>query len=281
MTMRRYRVVHRTQFAYDAPIRLSHNEARMTPVTEPGQTTLENRLRVKPMTWSHVYRDHWGTHVTALESLSAHSSLELEAVSTVEKFDLPAPGESLGWTALEDEAVRDRSWEWLMSTDRTHAGEGIVALAEQARGDATPREAAFRLAELARSQLTYRRGVTGVHSDCEQAWAERAGVCQDFAHVTIAALRHLGIPARYVSGYLVPQRGSEVGQTSVGESHAWVEFHDGDWLAIDPTNGTIVGLDHIVVARGRDYDDVPPFKGIYAGAGKSSLAVAVEVTRLA
>ena len=94
-------------------------------------------------------------------------------------------------------------------------------------------------------------------------------------------MRTLGIPARYVSGYLCPQRDSEVGESSAGESHAWLEFWDGDWVPADPTNGVPVGQEHVVVARGRDYEDVPPLKGVYSGRGVATLSVEVRFTRLA
>ena len=280
MSMRRYRIVHTTSLRYDAPVRASHNELRMTPVTEPGQTTLENRLRVRPMTWSHVYRDHWGTHVTAMESLLAHDRLEIEAISTVERSD-PAPaGESLGWAALTDEAVLDRSYEWLMLTPRTRPGHGVEELADSVRGLPTPRAAAYQLCERVFAEMTYQPGVTGVHSNGEEAWRERSGVCQDFAHITLGVLRLLGVPARYVSGYLAPTRDPQVGESSAGESHAWVEFWDGQWLPADPTNLTPVGADHVVVARGRDYHDVSPFKGVYSGTGVAALEVSVRFTRM-
>ena len=166
---------------------------------------------------------------------------------------------------MRDPAVQDRSYEWLMLSARTRPGSGIAELADAVRGLPTPRAAAEELCGLVRTQMQYRPGTTGVQSRGEDAWAERSGVCQDFAHITVGALRSLGVPARYVSGYLVPKRDSAVGETSKGESHAWVEFWDDGWIACDPTNGTEVGTDHVVVARGRDYEDVPPFKGIYSG----------------
>ncbi len=279
--MRRYRIVHTTAMTYDHPVRASHNEARMTPLNEAGQTTLDNRIRIRPLTWSHLYRDHWGTHVTALECLAEHGSLDIEAISTVEKAPVPEPVESLGWGALDDAGLRDRSYEWLMQSKRTRPGDGVESLAESVRGLASPRDAAFRLSELVNEHMTYQPGVTGVHSRGEDAWADRQGVCQDFAHITVGALRTLGIPARYVSGYLSPERDAEVGQSSSGESHAWVEFWDGAWLAADPTNATPVGQEHVTVARGRDYEDVPPLKGVYSGTGVSSLLVEVKFTRLA
>jgi len=280
VTVRRYRIIHRTSFTYDVSVRASHNELRMTPLTEPGQTTLESRLRIRPMTWSHVYRDHWGTHVTSMESLLDHDRLEVEAISTVERADALPPADSPGWESLSDEAVADHNYEWLMMTPRTLPGDGMAELASSVRSLPTPREAAYALCDRINEVMTYQHGITGVHSSGEEAWRERTGVCQDFAHITLGALRTLGVPARYVSGYLAPKRDSSVGETSIGESHAWVEFWDGEWLPADPTNLTPVGLDHVVVARGRDYEDVPPFKGVYSGAGIAQLDVSVKFIRL-
>jgi transglutaminase-like putative cysteine protease len=100
------------------------------------------------------------------------------------------------------------------------------------------------------------------------------------AHVAIGALRSAGVPARYVSGYLHPKRRPEVGDTVVGESHAWIEWWDGDWVGFDPTNDVEPGDRHIVVARGRDYSDVSPLKGIFSGGSTSSMSVDVRVTRV-
>ena len=279
--MRRYRIAHTTSFVFDAPVYASHNELRMTPVNEAGQTTLENRIRIRPLTWSNVYRDHWGTHVTVMESLSEHNRLEVEAVSTVEMTPLDVEENSSGWDGVHHPATADRSFEWLMLSERTRPGEGVRDLAASVRSKGTPREAAEALAEAVRAHLNYERGVTGVHSSGEEAWSEGVGVCQDFAHVTLGALRTLGIPGRYVSGYLVPQTDLAVGDSAEGESHAWVEYWDGAWLSIDPTNGTDVVTEHVVVARGRDYEDVPPFKGVYSGSGVAELDVSVKFTRLA
>ncbi len=278
--IRRHRIIHKTSIGYDRRATASYNELRMTPATEPGQTTLENRLRVRPMTWSHVYRDYWGAHVTAMEAIGDHSSLEVEATSTVERSDsvpLPTGGT---WNDLTDPRLLDLQNEYVTNTERTDPGDEIVELAQEARGPRSPRDTAYRVVEVVRERMTYETGVTHVHSGAQQAWAEGRGVCQDFAHVTIGALRSLGMPARYVSGYLAPKREAEVGESSKGESHAWVEFWDGGWMPFDPTNGVFVGLDHVAVVRGRDYTDVQPFKGVYSGAADSTLTVEVSFTRL-
>jgi transglutaminase-like putative cysteine protease len=131
---------------------------------------------------------------------------------------------------------------------------------------------------LVRDRIAYTPGVTTVYTTAREAWAEGHGVCQDFAHTTLALLRAARIPARYVSGYLHSLE-ERVGETVAGESHAWVEYWDGDWHAIDPTNDREVGPAHVVVAHGRDYADVPPLKGIYAGGMSEALGVVVEITQ--
>jgi transglutaminase-like putative cysteine protease len=111
-------------------------------------------------------------------------------------------------------------------------------------------------------------------------WQTKQGVCQDFAHLTLGALRSLGIPARYVSGYLHPRPDAALGETVEGQSHAWVEWWAGEWVPYDSTHSGPIGEDHVLVARGRDYGDVSPLTGVYAGAAASELFVTVEVTRL-
>jgi transglutaminase-like putative cysteine protease len=124
-------------------------------------------------------------------------------------------------------------------------------------------------------------GATGVRTNAQEAWDQGQGVCQDLAHVTVALLRAAGLPARYVSGYLHADPSAQPGETAVGESHAWVEYWTGSWHACDPTTNAPVRERHVVVARGRDYADIPPLKGICHGAPASALTVTVEVTRLA
>jgi transglutaminase-like putative cysteine protease len=120
-----------------------------------------------------------------------------------------------------------------------------------------------------------------VHSTATDAWQAREGVCQDFAHVTLAMLRSIGIPSRYVSGYLHTRQDAKLGESVEGESHAWVDVWTGDWWAHDPTNAIPVGPRHVWVATGRDYADVAPLKGIFTGGGQSTLDVSVHLTRLA
>ncbi|UQX89226.1 transglutaminase family protein [Jatrophihabitans telluris] len=280
----RMRVRHRTGYSYDGEVVSSFNEARMTPLSDSTQTTLESRVEISPPASVFRYRDYWGTQVTAFDIHSPHSELVVTSTSVVETALRPralSSLASLGWGELGTDQVRDQFAEWLAFTPRTDPDGELSALARESAGTSAPADAAIACNEAIRAAMEYRLGATGVHTSGLQAWQERKGVCQDFAHVTLAMLRSLGVPCRYVSGYLHPKSSAEIGETVAGESHAWVEWWDGEWVGYDPTNGREVADQHVAVARGRDYDDVAPLKGIYSGPKSSGLGVVVEVTRLA
>ncbi|MFI7587106.1 transglutaminase domain-containing protein [Spongisporangium articulatum] len=280
MSLARLRVVHRTGFRYDESVAASYNEARMTPVNTGNQSVLAARITVEPVTWTYSYRDYWGTQVTAFDVLVPHEELAVISSSTVELQDPPPAPRGLGWEALRAPSVLDTHAEYLVQTARSEPHEEVVDLARDAAGDLAPDAAARAVCDMLRSKLEYVPGSTHVTATAADVWEHRKGVCQDFAHLSIGALRGLGIPTRYVSGYLHPKAGAEVGETVEGQSHAWIEWWAGEWVPFDPTSVTPVAQDHVTVARGRDYNDVTPLKGIYTGSTDSALFVSVAVTRL-
>ncbi|GAB2475889.1 transglutaminase family protein [Xylanimonas ulmi] len=275
------RVVHTTSFDYGGPVRASYNEARMRPVDDEDQHVRSARVDVRPHTWFDEYVDYWGTAVTAFELLSEHERLTIVAESVVERRPASAPALTWSWSDLGGEAVLDAHAAFLSPTSTTEAPDDVAALALEAAGGLAPTEAAEAVCLAVRDQLEYVPGVTAVHTPAAEAWAARKGVCQDMAHLAIGALRSVGIPARYVSGYLHPNSDAPLGETVRGDSHAWVEFWTGAWVGYDPTNRRFVSTDHIVVARGREYGDVPPLKGVYAGRGPAAPQVEVRITRVA
>ncbi|MDQ1731138.1 MAG: hypothetical protein QOK10_1297 [Pseudonocardiales bacterium] len=279
--MWRVRVRHRTGFSYEGNVLTSFNEARMTPLTDVTQTTLESRVEITPAASAYRYRDYWGTQVTSFDIQLPHHELVVTATSVVETGLRHGVSGGLSWAELGKESVRDSYAEWLAFTPRTQPDEELSDLATRSAADLPPGEAAIACVDAVNEAMEYRLGATGVHTSGIQAWQERKGVCQDFAHVSLAMLRSLGLPSRYVSGYLHPKASAELGETVAGESHAWVEWWDGEWMGYDPTNGKPVGDQHVAVARGRDYDDVSPLKGVYSGPPSSGLGVVVELTRLA
>lgn len=279
--MSRLRVVHRTGFTYELPAQASYNEARMLPAHSGDQFVLSTNLDISPAAIQHSYVDYWGTRVSTFEVLTPHTELSVTATSLVEvrPSDAPPPGAS--WEDIETLADRSVHFvEDLRFTRLTSPHEDVVHMAADAKRSSTnPHEAALLIAKAVHDRIEYQRGVTGVHSTGIEAWTAGKGVCQDFAHVAIGALRSVGIPARYVSGYLHPKPNAEVGETVAGESHAWVEWYAGAWFGYDPTNMLEIGERHVLVARGRDYTDVSPLRGVYAGPSASSIFVRVEITR--
>jgi transglutaminase-like putative cysteine protease len=276
----RIRIAHRTGFRYDGEVAASYNEARMTPISTDSQTVLAARVSVEPVTWTYSYRDYWDTQVTAFDVLVPHTELSVVSSSTVEVYPPRVLDRGLGWEALSAPDAEDATTEFRAQTPCTAPVEDVVALAKEAAGELAPDAAARAVCEALRIGVQYVIGSTAVSTSAAEVWEHGQGVCQDFAHLALGALRSLGIPARYVSGYLHPRLDGSVGETVAGQSHAWVEWWVGEWIGFDPTSLTAVGQDHVVVARGRDYSDVTPLKGIYAGPAGSALFVSVDVTRL-
>ena len=277
----RLQVVHRTRFSYAGRVRSSYNEARLTPENSGRQTTLRSRVEIEPAATAYAYRDYWGSTVTAFDLHTPHEELVVTGTSIVEAGPDPIAHEHVDWTVLRGPEVRDQYGELLGSTALTAMDDEVVAEVRALVGDLPPHDAATEVCRFVEEHLEYLSGATHVKTTAMQAWRHGKGVCQDISHVTVGLLRALGLPARYVSGYLHPERDAAVGRSVTGESHAWVEWWDGGWCAFDPTNSVGVGTRHVTLGRGRDYGDVSPFRGIFSGAGSQGHAVTVEVTRLA
>ena len=279
----RLRIEHTTSVRYAGPVLTSFNEARMTPLTLPTQTTLDARVSAGPGVPVWTYNDYWGTYVSVFDLPDPHDGLLIRAVAMVETeapAGVPRDGR-LGWEPLREEASGGRLLEFMLPTELTTVTPQIAATVTGDLRSVPPDGAAEAISSRVRERVSYMPGATGVRTDAQEAWDKGQGVCQDMAHVTVALMRAAGLPARYVSGYLHPDTRARPGSTAIGQSHAWVEYWAGSWVALDPTSGAPVGERHVVVARGRDYADVLPLKGIYHGPPESAMDVTVEVTRLA
>jgi transglutaminase-like putative cysteine protease len=274
-------ITHRTVVGYHGPARASYNEARMTPAALPGQIVLETGLWTDAQVPVWTYRDYWGTRVSAFDIQAPHEELQITSLATVETSEPAAPATPLDWPDLTSRAASGRLLEFLTPTPRTTVSAELAAAARQRVAGLDPLAAAGAIAAWVHQHVTYVPGSTGVQTSAQEAWDQCQGVCQDIAHLTVALLREVGLPARYVSGYLYPKPDAKPGDVVSGQSHAWVEYWTGDWAACDPTNDSWVGEQHVVVAAGRDYADVPPLKGIYHGAPSRTMEVTVTLSRLA
>ena len=279
----RLAITHSTSYRYESPVTTSYNEARLEPRSDRRQTVLSWSLDVTPAVRLVNHVDYWGTMVHHFDLHVPHTELSVVAKTVVETgVTHMGPGDAT-WDELASEAVRDRFYELLVPTQIVgFDDEALVAVAEEIRSSAaTPTAAVEATVGFVNDRLTYEQGFTGVATTAPEVLAAGRGVCQDFAHLSLALLRAMGIPAWYVSGYLHPADEPEVGEASVGESHAWVAAWTGAVWPLDPTSLAPVFDRHVRVAAGRDYHDVPPFRGVYAGGGAQELAVSVEVTRQA
>ena len=282
----RLNIVHQTGFRYASPVRASYNEARMTPKATETQTVWSSRVSIEPSAWSFGYTDYWGTAVTTFELHERHQRLTVRAQALVETrgddlswdTDRRVAENDLGWPALRDRGVTDSMSEFLTVNDRTEPPAELLALAQEVANQ-PPRLAALDVCRLVADKITYRKGSTQVTSTAREVWEGGSGVCQDYSHLALGALRSIGIPARYVSGYLHP--GEATGSTAVaGESHSWVEWWCGSWVTYDPTLQRRMSENYVRVGHGRDYGDVAPLRGTYSGGGVSEMFVTVEITQL-
>ncbi|WP_141012964.1 transglutaminase family protein [Nocardioides sambongensis] len=276
------RIVHRTEFDYDDRASASYNQARMTPSTTPEQIVIHERLDVTPSPWTYPYTDYFGTQVIAFEIADPHEEMTVVATSTVQVNRPAPPAPSTPWDAYDDRAIADRWTEYLVRPELVAPPEDLVArVREIAASAALPGEAARAVVRLVHDEIRYVPGATDAASTARQAWEQRTGAVQDMVHLTIGALRAIGIPARYVSGYVHPVPEPVIGETVAGDSRAWVEWWDDGWHALDPSTDTAPDDRYVAVGFGRDYEDVPPLRGIYSGTDSSEMSVSVEMTRLA
>ncbi|GAB11172.1 hypothetical protein GOARA_064_01740 [Gordonia araii NBRC 100433] len=279
----RLRLIHTTGFTYTAPVTSSFNEARITPRSDSRQSVVVDHVDTSPGARQFRYNDYWGTVVTAFDLHSPHERLEVTGIAVVETENETRGEEttSVDWVQLRNGSVVDEYDEMLRPTAYTPHTAELAAFAADSSAGLRPADAAEAVVTKVFEAMTYEPGTTEVHSTAADAWRHRKGVCQDYAHITLAMLRSLGIPARYVSGYLHPLADAEIGEAVDGESHAWIEVWTGGWWGIDPTNNKFIDDHHISVGTGRDYADLAPIKGIYTGSAQSELDVTVRVTRLA
>lgn len=287
--MNRYRLFHITEFQYDGTVSESYNEVRLRPLQDEMQSCLSFRIATQPSSSTSSYLDFFGNWVHQFNILRDHRALKIETESVV-LVHSPKPhqvdGMPLDHLAAMQEQLSDEFYDLLAaSTFIPHTRE-LSALAELAQHESDGTVGGFIEAavKMIHSRFKYEKGATHVNSSIQDSLQTGSGVCQDFAHLLIGLARVRGLPARYVSGYLVPRKTAEAGanvEEVIGgqASHAWAELYvpKVGWVGQDPTLGRPAGLRHIRVAYGRDYGDVPPVRGIYKGHAGQRLSVDVRV----
>ena len=286
--MNRYRLVHATEFIYEAPVSESYNEVRLRPIHDERQSCISFRLTTNPSSRGTAYRDGYGNWVHQFNVLAEHHHLRIEAESVVLAHEVAkAPGErvSLAEYDKRSEEVGAEHFDFLAPSGYVPHLASIEELVASAEGacDGTMPGFVEAASDLIHERFRYVKGATHVHSSIADSLSIGAGVCQDFAHLLLGIVRMRGIPARYVSGYLVPGDASVYAKQEevIGgqASHAWAEvlMSEDTWVPLDPTFGKPVGLRHVRLAVGRDYGDVAPVRGVYKGLAGQTLSVDVRV----
>ena len=281
-----YAIRHITRFSYDAPIRESVMEIRMQPRTELAQRCLRFELATQPRAHVSSYVDPMGNIVHHFDIPSEHTELVVTAQAIVEFVgdgDLVAPAATGldAWQEIDATVSTVDGWEMIRPSVFVRQTALLSEFAESVGIDRSidPCQAVLGMSEAVHRSFEYKTHSTRVDSPIDEALTSRQGVCQDFAHILIALLRRLGVPSRYVSGYLFHSRGERAAE---GATHAWVEawLPGSGWVGLDPTSNVLAGERHVRVAIGRDYSDVAPTRGVYKGtAAAGTLAVAVHVSR--
>jgi transglutaminase-like putative cysteine protease len=285
-----YRVTHKTTYDYQDPVSVSHHLVRLTPRNIPGQICRETEISISPspaVTTTHD--DYFGNIETFFTLQEPHESLIVEARSTLELGAPARPDFSASppWEEVAESLVSDHSedgldaYQFVFSSERVAASREFADYARQAFPAGRPLlEAICDLMRQIHRDFSFDKKATEVSTPVEAFFQERRGVCQDFAHLQIACLRSLRLPARYVSGYLrtMPPAGRPrlVGADA---SHAWCSAWcpGTGWIDFDPTNNCVPEDGHITVAWGRDYSDVSPIHGVLLGGAKHTLDVGVNV----
>ncbi len=301
--MNRYRLSHVTNFSYDGPVSESYNELRLRPRHDESQSCLSFRITTIPHSRPAAHLDYFDNWVHQFHILPEHRELKVESEAVV-LVHPQQPWASRPFSLQELDEARDTLWDdhfdWLSTTQYCPILPELQELIQTAesRCDGTTRGFAEAASALVHAEFKYQPGATHVHSSVRDCLTTRAGVCQDFSHLLLSMLRQRGIPGRYVSGYLITNRGlngdpvaAQVNESMTdaqatiervigGEaSHAWVQAYipETGWIGLDPTAGEFAESRHILVARGRDYGDVPPVRGVYKGHAGQSLSVDVLV----
>jgi len=292
-----YRVRHSTVYSYSEPVVSSHDEAHQLPRSLARQRVSQVELRIDPtpdtVRW---HRDYFGNDVVFFGLQTPHERLEIRTGSRVELRPPPPfdPAATRAWEDVVRVCREERSAEALEAYELAFDSPFVptsAELADFARPSFPPGrrlgEGLLELCHRVHSEFRYDPEATTLDTPVHEVLRQRHGVCQDFAHVTIGALRSLGIPARYVSGYLrtrrseapPPEAPPEKDLVGSEASHAWLSVWDPEqgWLDIDPTNDLVPGDRHVILAWGRDYEDVSPVKGVTLGGGRQEVEVAVEV----
>jgi transglutaminase-like putative cysteine protease len=278
--MPKFTIHHSTNYSYETPVYDSANQIMLYPIKDNQQEVVEQQIKITSDPTVDVYDDYYGNEVGTFTNPEAHRQLKIESIIIVNVKKKVMPETSMfkedEWAKLKSIAHQLPYINFLKKEIVESQEEILAAIKPFKDTKNSPFEVAKNLCTYVYENFQYVKGVTTVETTVEEIWKIKSGVCQDFAHILSVMLRYMQIPARYVSGYICPNKNGMRGE---GATHAWVEAYlpDYGWLGLDPTNNCIVDDTHVRLAVGRNFVDCSPVKGTYKGTSIHKLEVKVSV----
>jgi transglutaminase-like putative cysteine protease len=278
--MPKFKIQHITVYTYENPVRDSANQVMLYPVEDAFQEVLVHKLTITGNPAIAIHQDIFRNTVGTFTHPSPHYELRIDSTLEVLTKARPYPTDDIPaseqWEMLKREHDRFPNIEFLKPEQFSALDELKTVMERIHEPGLTPVQCGIKFCEYVFESFTYQKGVTTVDTTLDEIWKLKSGVCQDFAHILLAMLRLSGIPARYVSGYICPNKNGMRGE---GATHAWVEafIPEYGWLGLDPTNKCVANDNHVRLAVGKNYYDCSPVRGTYRGTSDHSLDVAVTV----
>jgi transglutaminase-like putative cysteine protease len=278
--MPKFKIRHITRYIYDAPVRDSANQIMLYPLDDPHQKVLSHKVFITGNPDVAIYKDNFDNDIGTFTHSSPHEELtidsRLEVVTTNIKLPLDTVAVNLQWDTLERLRSNFNFLDFLRQEHFNSLPDVEKVIREEQCKDCTPLQLAKDMTSYIYKNFKYQKGITTVETTPDEIWKLRSGVCQDFAHILLVMLRSKNIPARYVSGYICPNK---AGMRGEGATHAWAEAYipEMGWIGFDPTNNCIVNEMHVRLAVGKNFTDCSPVKGTYRGSADHTLEVTVKV----
>lgn len=279
--MSKFQIRHITRYTYENPVRDSANQIMLYPITDEFQEVAQHKVIITGHPTVNIHEDYYGNKVGTFTHAQPHQELKIDSqlVMVTKARQMPTDSQPVDeqWAALQSlkrsidfiDFLRQENFSSLYEVKH-------VTEAEQCKS-CSPLESARHICQYVYDAFEYRKGITTVETTLDEVWKLKSGVCQDFAHILLVMLRLMNIPARYVSGYICPNKNGMRGE---GATHAWVEAYlpNYGWLGLDPTNNCVVNETHVRLAVGKNFSDCSPVKGTYRGTSNHTLDVSVAVS---
>lgn len=278
--MSHYHIKHITRYTYPNAVIDSANQIMLFPINDEHQEVKNHKLIISHQPSVEVFTDYFGNQVGIFSVIKPHNKLVIQSDIEVISQEVQLAEENMSpekqWQTLQEIKEQIPFMDFLAQKNFDLSAEVLAVVTSMIKKSASPFTTAQTISTFIYNNFEYKKGITSVETKVEEIWKLKAGVCQDFANILLVMLRMMGIPARYVSGYICPKNHELRGE---GATHAWVEAYTPfyGWVGLDPTNDCIVSDRHVRLAIGRNFSDCTPVKGTYKGSSEHTLEVSVSI----